>query len=41
VCRIAHHLRHHAFVPSPPRAEGRWVVVPFYFRPGRKTGAAV
>jgi hypothetical protein len=41
VCRIAHHLRHHPFVPSPPRSEGQWVVIPFYFRPGPKTGAVV
>jgi hypothetical protein len=41
VSRIAHHLRHHAFVPSPPRAEGQWVVIPFYFRPGPETGAVV
>lgn len=41
VSRIAHHLRHHAFVPSRPRAEGQWVVIPFYFRPGPETGAVV
>ena len=41
VCRIAHHLRHHPFVPSPPRSEGQWVVIPFYFQPGPKTGAVV
>lgn len=41
VCRIAHHLRHPAFVPCPPRAEGQWVVIPFYFRPGHKRGAVV
>ena len=40
VRRIAHRLRHHAFVPCPPRAEGQWVVIRFYFRPGHdKTGA--
>ena len=39
VCRITQHLRHHAFVPIPPRAEGPWVVIPFFFRPGPKTGA--
>jgi hypothetical protein len=33
VSRITQRLRHHAFVPSPPRAEGQWVVIPFYFRP--------
>jgi len=41
VSRIAHHLRHHPFVPSAPHAEGEWVVIPFYFRPGPKTGAVV
>jgi hypothetical protein len=39
VSRIAHHLRKHPFVPSAPRAEGEWVVIPFHFRPGPKTGA--
>ena len=41
VCRIANNLGRPAFVPCPPRAEGRWVVIPFYFRPGHKTGAVV
>lgn len=38
VHRIAHHLRNHHFVPSAPRAEGKWVVIPFQFQPGPKTG---
>jgi hypothetical protein len=38
VRRIAHHLRKHPFVPSAPRAEGKWVVIPCYFQPGPKTG---
>jgi hypothetical protein len=39
VYRIAHHLRDHAFVPDPPRAEGPWVVIPFYFTSGRAASA--
>jgi len=38
VSRIAHRLRRHPFVPSAPRAEGEWVVIPFHFQPGPKTG---
>ena len=38
VYRIAQCLQHHPFVPSEPRAEGEWVVIPFYFRPAPKTG---
>jgi hypothetical protein len=34
VHRIAHHLRNHHFVPSAPRAEGKWVVIPFHFQLG-------
>jgi hypothetical protein len=41
VSRIAHHLRKHPFVPSTPRAEGEWVVIPFHFQPGPKTGVAL
>jgi hypothetical protein len=41
VKRIAHRLGHQAFVPCPPRAEGQWVVIPFSFRPGHKTGVVV
>ena len=41
VHRIAHHLRNHPFVPSAPRAEGKWVVIPFRFEPGPKTGVAL
>jgi hypothetical protein len=38
VSRIAHHLRKHPFVPNAPRAEGEWVVIPFDFQPGPRTG---
>ena len=38
VSRIAHHLRKHPFVPSAPRAEGEWVVIPFHFQTGPNTG---
>ena len=41
VGRIAQHLRHHSFVASTPRAEGKWVVIPFHFQPGSKTGVAL
>jgi hypothetical protein len=41
VDRIAHRLRHHPFVRGPLHAEGRWVVIPFQFGPGLKTGAVV
>lgn len=39
--RITERLRHHPFVRKPLRTEGRWVVIPFKFDPGPKTGAAV
>jgi hypothetical protein len=41
VRRIAHDLRNHPFVPSAPRAEGKWVVIPFHFQPRPKTGVVV
>ena len=41
VSRIAHHLRKHPFVPSAPRAEGEWVVIPFHFQPGPKAGVVL
>jgi hypothetical protein len=41
VRRIAHHLRNHPFVPSAPRAEGKWVVIPFHFQPVPKSGVVL
>ena len=39
--RIAHRLRSYPFEPRPLRAEGAWVVIPFQFNPGPRTGAPV
>ena len=41
VDRITRGLTHFAFVPKPLYAEGQWVVIPFRFEPGLKTGALV
>jgi hypothetical protein len=41
VARITGGLTHFAFVPKPLHAEGQWVVIPFRFEPGLKTGAVV
>ena len=41
VHRIAHRLQQHPFVPHQPRAEGEWVVIPFYFQPGPKIGVVL
>jgi len=39
--RIAHRLKTYPFDRRPLRAEGTWVVIPFQFNPGPKTGAPV
>jgi hypothetical protein len=39
--RIAERLKAYPFDRRPLRAEGEWVVVPFQFNPGPKTGAAL
>jgi hypothetical protein len=39
--RIAHRLKSYPFDRRPLRAEGAWVVIPFQFNPGPKTGAPV
>jgi len=39
--RIAHRLRTYPFERRPLRAEGAWVVIPFQFNPGPRTGAPV
>jgi hypothetical protein len=39
--RIASRLRTYPFDRRPLRAEGAWVVIPFQFNPGPKTGAPV
>jgi hypothetical protein len=39
--RITQRLCHTAFVRRPLRAEGSWVVIPFHFELGPKTGAVV
>jgi hypothetical protein len=41
VDRVTQGLGQHAFVRSPLRAEGAWVVIPFRFEPSAKTGAVV
>jgi len=39
--RIAHRLKTYPFDRRPLRAEGAWVVIPFKFNPGPRTGAPV
>jgi hypothetical protein len=39
--RIARRLRTYPFDSRPLRAEGAWVVIPFQFNPGPRTGAPV
>jgi len=39
--RITHRLKTYPFDRRPLRAEGAWVVIPFQFNPGPRTGAPV